>query len=329
LEFKAGKKNKLANFKTSFLLVLAFLVFLLVNFVIFSSRAYKYSDQNINSNYPRIISKFNQNNSTEVTLFIAGDVMLGRTVMKKSYELKDFTYPFKIVADRMRESDIVFVNLENPVIEDCPFRETGLIFCTTPFMLDGLSFAGVDAVNLANNHILNYGKSGLDETLKHLESRNILATGVGDLVKLGRKETVFGFLGFDKSEQVNPKLTKSEIDLIKSSDSQVDILVVSAHWGIEYQDKALPRVRSLAKEIVENGADLIVGHHPHWVQDWEFVNGKPVFYSLGNFVFDQMWSEKTKKGLAVKLVYNDDGILTGYELLPTYMSSWAQPEFVE
>jgi poly-gamma-glutamate synthesis protein (capsule biosynthesis protein) len=101
------------------------------------------------------------------------------------------------------------------------------------------------------------------------------------------------------------------------------------HWGVEYQEKALPGVRGLAKEIIEYGADLIVGHHPHWVQDWEFIDGKPVFYSLGNFVFDQMWSEKTKKGLAVVLTYESNGNLADYKLLPTYMFSWSQPEFVE
>ena len=65
------------------------------------------------------------------------------------------------------------------------------------------------------------------------------------------------------------------------------------------------------------------------MQDWEFIEGKPVFYSLGNFIFDQMWSEETKKGLTVKLIYDENGVLSDYELLPTYMSSWAQPEFVE
>lgn len=270
----------------------------------------------------------------DTTLLIAGDVMLGRTVMAKTYEADDYIYPFRKVSDTLHQADITFINLENPVIESCRPHEGGFIFCTTPEMLEGLIVSGIDVVSLANNHTLNYGKSGLDETLEQLKKAGILATGVGNLVEVERNGVVFGFLGFDKSQQTNPKLTEDEIGLIVESDSQVDVLVVSMHWGVEYQDKALPGVRSLAEEIVGYGADLIVGHHPHWVQDWEFIEtdgqgGKPVFYSLGNFIFDQMWSEETKKGLAVELIYDKEGNLVNYELLPTYMSSWSQPEFVK
>jgi len=265
----------------------------------------------------------------EITIFTTGDVMLGRTVMIKAYERENYLFPFEKVADEMRDADITFFNLENPVMENCPYHSSGYTFCARSKMLDGLVFSGVDVVNLANNHILNYGNKGFEETRQHLGERNILATGTGELIIIERRGVVFGFLGFDKAQQTNPKLTQAEIDLVRGSDMQVDVLIVSMHWGVEYQDKALPGVRTLAKEIVGYGADLIVGHHPHWVQDWEFIDGKPVFYSLGNFIFDQMWSEETKKGLAVKLTYDEDGNLADYELLPTYMSSWSQPEFVE
>jgi poly-gamma-glutamate synthesis protein (capsule biosynthesis protein) len=264
----------------------------------------------------------------KVSLLITGDVMLGRTVMIKSIESEDPTYPFRKVGDRMRTSDIVFINLENPVIESCPFHETGFVFCADLTSLDGLLFAGVDVANLANNHSLNYGKDGLDQTVKHLGDRGIMATGLGELIKIERGGINFGFLGFDKSQQVNPVLTEKESELIKKSDAEVDVLVIAMHWGVEYQNRALPGVRNIARKLVDLGADVVVGHHPHWVQDWEFIDGVPVFYSLGNFVFDQMWSEETKKGMAVKLVY-ENGVLKDYELMPTYMSSWAQPEFVE
>lgn len=330
-EFKTGGKISFGSlFRVSFFVVSVLTISFLSAFVLFlirqhtSGSQFKYK----RSENPLIIDNLNKN-PQEVKLFLAGDVMLGRTVRAKAYELSDFSYPFKKVADVMQSSDITFVNLENPIIENCPSHETGYVFCATPDMLDGLTFAGVDVVNLANNHTLNYGRSGLEDTLKYLFEKNILTTGVGKLVVLERSGVTFGFLGFDKSEQNNPKLTQDEIGLIIASDSEVDVLVVSMHWGVEYQNKALPGVRSLAKEIVSHGADVIVGHHPHWVQDWEFIDDKPVFYSLGNFIFDQMWSEETKKGLAVDLTYDKEGTLIEYQLLPTYMSSWSQPEFVE
>ncbi|MFC1600469.1 CapA family protein [Patescibacteria group bacterium] len=326
MEFKAAGKLKISFTWKRFLLML-FVVFVVLTYfsvLLCYSQKSKLNKEVFYNPIPTATEKVPEN----ISLFIAGDVMLGRTVMGKSYELDDFSYPFRKVSDVMRESDITFVNLENPIVESCPFREIGLIFCATQEMLDGLTFSGVDVVNLANNHTLNYGRSGLNETLEYLKAKNILVTGVEYLITLKRNGVVFGFLGFDKSEQVNPKLTQDEVDLIVSSDKKVDILVVSMHWGVEYQDKALPGVRSLAKDIVGYGADLIVGHHPHWVQDWEYIESKPVFYSLGNFVFDQMWSERTKKGLAVMLTYDSEGNLTDYELLSTYMSSWSQPEFV-
>ena len=328
MEFKASRKNKLNGLiRFLFLSVTAGLVLSLVFYTFCFGR---YLSKNWYSPPQPIEVLINKKLGTEpsgISLFISGDVMLGRTVMTKSLELKDYIYPFRKVAEEIRDSDISFVNLESPVVDSCPHQNTGMIFCTDPSFLEGLTYAGIDVVNLANNHILNYGASGRDQTVKHLEEVNILATGLGKLVKLERNGVVFGFLGFEKSQQVNPKLKQDEIDLITKSDREADILVVSMHWGVEYQDKALPGVRNLAKEIVGYGADLIVGHHPHWVQDYEFIEGKPVFYSLGNFVFDQMWSEETKKGLAVKLIY-EDGVLRGHELLPTYMSFWAQPEFV-
>ena len=312
------------------MLIFLSLIIYLVTHIFYIYPFYKSNIQNVSSKPNRIaISEINLNDEKLASIFIAGDVMLGRTVMLKSLERKDPVYPFRKVADVMREADIVFINLENPIIDSCPPHDSGYIFCTDPSLIEGLLHAGVDVVSLANNHIFNYGISGKKETVMHLNDAGIMATGLSDLVKLERNGIVFGFLGFDKSEQNNPKLEQDEIDLITASEEEVDVLVVAMHWGVEYQNKALPGVRDLAREMIGYGADLIVGHHSHWVQDWEFIEGKPVFYSLGNFIFDQMWSEETKKGLTVKLIYDENGVLSDYELLPTYMSSWAQPEFVE
>jgi poly-gamma-glutamate capsule biosynthesis protein CapA/YwtB (metallophosphatase superfamily) len=335
LEFKAGRgKYSTKPPGCFFLLAAVILVFSLMTSLIFFAGGL-YVPQNRKDTSLEVITpsvhdaiKIDKE-PVGVSLFVVGDVMLGRTVMIKSFELEDYSYPFRKVSDVMREADVVFINLESPIVDPCPFRDSGYIFCTDPSLIQGLLYAGVDVVSLANNHILNYGVSGKKETIMHLDDAGIMATGLGDLVRLERNGITFGFLGFDKSEQSNPKLEQDEIDLITASEGEVDVLVVAMHWGVEYQNKALPGVRSLAREIIGYGADLIVGHHPHWVQDWEFIEGKPVFYSLGNFIFDQMWSEETKKGLAVKLIYKESGILDSYELMPTYMSSWAQPEFIQ
>lgn len=263
-----------------------------------------------------------------VSLVLVGDVMLGRMVERKSEEVQDFSTPFRRVAQYLSRADLVFANLENPILKNCPPHHTGFKFCATPRMLEGLSLAGIDVVTIANNHSRDFGPQGVAETQEFLRNKGIHITGLGELVVLEKGGMKFGFLGFNKAQEENPKLSVGELELIRESDSKADFLVVGMHWGVEYRDKALPGVRKLARELVEAGADVVVGHHPHWIQENESIDGKPVFYSLGNFVFDQFWSEETRRGLVVKLIFEDRRI-ANQELLPVYINSSAQPEFIK
>jgi len=261
---------------------------------------------------------------SETTIMLAGDVMLGRTVMTKSLDSGNPDYPFEKVSDELNEADVVFVNLENPIVSNCPRSSEDLIFCTKPAMVEGLVAAGVNIVNLANNHTRNYGENGLSETIEILDEKEILTTGLGELVVREVKGIKYGFLGFDFISRT-PK--ENDYELVKESVNEVDVLIVGVHWGAEYKREPAEIQKQWAKELVEAGADVVVGHGSHWVQEIEYINEKPVYYSLGNFIFDQMWSEETKTGLVMKLTFRD-GELVKEEKLPTYMSSWAQPEFI-
>ncbi|MFH1864228.1 MAG: CapA family protein [bacterium] len=267
----------------------------------------------------------------EVEIILTGDVMLGRSVLIRTEKERDWTYPFNKVSEYLRNSDIVFSNLESPIVENCPRTDSGMVFCTDNKMTEGLKRANIGVVTVANNHMGNYGQKGINDTKRYLIGAGIDYTGVGDLVVKEVKGTKFGFLGFDF---VNAKPTDLDLKLIRQSDSLVDVLIVGVHWGEEYKDKANKKQREIAKDLVENGADVIAGHHSHWVQDTEKINqtstklrwARPVYYSLGNFVFDQEWSEETKKGLVIKLTFKD-GELIKEEKLPIYISSLGQPEF--
>ena len=261
-----------------------------------------------------------------VSIILAGDVMLGRSVTIESLDKqKNPKYPFLKVADVFRQVDIVFVNLENPVVENCPRVEHGFTFCSPPQMLEGLSFSGVNVVTIANNHSLNFGPGGFEETKRHLNTYAIDAVGYGNLVirKLGN--TSIGFLGFDF---LSSKPTTSDFNLIKQSNGKVDILIVGVHWGVEYESEPREFQREWARQMVRAGVDVISGHHPHWVQSDEVIDGVPVYYSLGNFVFDQMWSEETKKGMLVELLIQN-GEIKESNRMNTYISNWAQPEVVD
>ena len=100
----------------------------------------------------------------QTSLIFTGDIMFGRSVMTKSLKLKNPNYPFMNVADVLRNVDIVFSNLESPIVDNCSYVDSGLKFCADPKMIEGLKYAGVDIVSLANNHILNYGKEDLLKT---------------------------------------------------------------------------------------------------------------------------------------------------------------------
>lgn len=315
-------KNPLWPSSLRFKLILFFaLIFSLLIFSSLFSKLFKTPETNP-PDTPT--SELERTLKSETRLILTGDVMLGRNVEIMSREVGDFSYPFEKVADRLKNADIVFINLENPIVKNCPTHNSGFTFCATPEMIAGLVFSGVDVVNLANNHSGNYGQVGLNQSVENLAEKEILTTGLGKLITLERDGMIFGFLGFDFTVK-SP--IKADYELIKSSDSQVDFLIVGVHWGVEYTDKPTESQRIWAKQMVEAGADVIAGHHPHWVQESEFIEGKPVYYSLGNFVFDQMWSEETRKGLVVALTFKG-GFLQAQEFFPIYIQNWAQPKFV-
>ena len=305
----------------SFIIILASAFLIVLLYVLFLGKPLK----------SNIFKVFGVKNQIEVVLL--GDVMLGRSVMTKSIKEQDFSYPFKKVEKTLSEADLVFANLEAPFVKGCSKSDSGMKLCADPGMAKGLSDAGMDVLSLANNHISDYGDKGLKDTEQVLSDNNIAYTGLGSLVIKEVGGVNFGFLGFDF---VSKKLTQADLDLVADSDKKVDVLIVGVHWGTEYKAKASNSQRLTAKSLVEAGADVIVGHHPHWVQDIEYINptslklrwARPVYYSLGNLVFDQPWSEETKKGLVIKLTFKD-GELLREEKLPIYISSLGQPEFVK
>ena len=258
-------------------------------------------------------------------IILTGDVMLGRTVMTKALSLNDPAYPFRKITEQLKERDIVFINLESPIVDNCPKIETGLIFCASPEMLTGLTLAGIDIATLANNHINNFGQKGVNDTKKYLSERGIEWTDESNLVVKDINNTKFGFLGLNFTFKTP---TQKDFNTISESKSRVDVLILGVHWGVEYTTNPTPNQQEWAKRFIENGADVVVGHHPHWIQVREYIEGKPVFYSLGNFVFDQMWSEETKKGIVVELSFRGRELIDE-KIKNIYMSSWAQPNFVE
>ena len=291
----------------------------------------------------------------ETTLLFTGDIMLSRNVAGRMISHNDFAYPFLNIADRVKAADIAFANLESPFSEKGPyFKEGTLVFNADPKAAEGLKFAGFDMLSTANNHALDQGNTGLGYTLKVLADAQIASVGTTTPVdspnethqscRLGkvleRNGMSFGFLAYsyaghnDGGKVPHPLVCdwqdKAQVaEDIAALKAKVDFLIVSTHMGTEYKREPEQANAELARAAVEAGADMVVGHHPHWHQTVERVpDNKLIFYSLGNFVFDQMWSQETREGMAVEVKFKGKA-LSDVTLLPVMIDDFCCPRWAE
>jgi len=267
----------------------------------------------------------------EVTqVMLGGDMMLGRAVNFNMHRKQDFGYPVAKIADKFKQADIAMVNLEAPILASCELTGEGMQLCSDFQSLYTLHFAGIDVVQLANNHILDYGLEGLEETKKWVNFQGIEETGLGEVAFKEVRGVRFGFLGFNQVwPMMDPVQNANEEDLIQEISKlkkEADVVIVGFHWGSEYTNIANGEQKNLARAAIIAGADLVWGQHPHWVQGVEIYEGKPIFYSLGNLVFDQMWSKETREGLVVELNFWKDHLVEA-RLLPVFMEDFSQPSW--
>lgn len=258
------------------------------------------------------------------TLITTGDIILARSVNAKEVKLKNFLWPFAKAAPFLKSADLTFINFESPLIPNCPIAEEGIKFCGDPQNLEGLISAGVDVVNLANNHLGDWGLSGIESTIKLLNGAGISTTGGGSLAFKNVKGLNFAFLGFND-------LGGQKLDLcpqIKQAKNEAKIVVVAFHWGKEYTSQPTPRQKELGHSAIDCGADLVIGNHPHWIQPVEIYQNKAVIYAHGNFIFDQMWSQKTKEGIVAKFTFFEDKLLD-VQFFPIQIENFGQPYFLE
>lgn len=280
----------------------------------------------------------------QTTIFFAGDIMLSRNVANKMQIANDFTLPFQNVKDFISHADIAFANLESPFSNLGPyFIEGSLVFNANPLSIEGLKLAGFDILSTANNHTLDQKLIGLDFTLNHLRENGIQSVGTlpsnlqVEPVTITHENMTYGFLAYSYTAyndggSVHPRVAnfndieKLKQDVLDLKGRRADIVIVSMHAGTEYTRTPSQKQIDFAHTAIDAGADLVIGHHPHWVQTVEQYNGKWIFYSLGNFVFDQMWSQDTKEGLTLLVTYKNSEI-TKIELKPVIIENYCCPRW--
>lgn len=270
------------------------------------------------------------NNSNEYTIFATGDVIPARSVNAKMVRLKNFNYPFEKTVNLLRNADLLLINLESPLIPNCQITEEGMEFCGDPRDVGGLVYAGVRVANIANNHSGNFGAVGINGTIHLLKENNIEATGNGQPAIVTVKGKRFGFLGYNSIGAKEAGIAWADIPQIQtdiqSLKKQVDFVIVSFHWGIEYTSNPTGQQQELAHMAIDAGADLIIGNHPHWVQGIEEYKNRLITYAHGNFVFDQMWSEETRQGVVGKYTFNNAGLID-VKFFPVVIDDYSQPRF--
>lgn len=251
-----------------------------------------------------------------VTLMFVGDMMFDRHIRTKARQNGGYSYILEPMAPLFNSADLIIGNLEGPVTTN-PSRSEGSVpgstdnyfFTFDPVILEELKkFPFV--VNLGNNHITNFGSDGIDQTLDFLAGAQIPFFG-----QIGRAATTpesviipvrnlkVALINYNEFLPGGMERALADIQKLKP---QSDLVVVYPHWGAEYVPVANQVIADQARAFADAGADLVIGSHPHVIQNQETYNGVPIYYSLGNFVFDQYFSPEVMKGLVVTAVIDPD-----------------------
>ncbi len=266
----------------------------------------------------------------EINVAFVGDTFMDRSIRQKS-EKHGYDFMFECIRPYFYNFDYVVANVESPVTRNKsvsvgtePGSPNNYRFTTDPKALNAMLRAGINVLGIDNNHMYDFGSSGIEETGKH-----IIESGIkyfGDPVnnnyrslKITEGKNVFTLISFNEFFGSAQK-TLQEIALAKKEGGKA---IVFAHWGNEYSP-VTARVRQLAKEFVDAGADMVIGMHPHVVQETENYNGSYIAYSLGNFLFDQYFNDEVKTGAIVEMQMID-GEITKIGMRKTHLDEFRRP----
>jgi poly-gamma-glutamate capsule biosynthesis protein CapA/YwtB (metallophosphatase superfamily) len=239
-----------------------------------------------------------------IKLAFVGDVMWADRV-EDALAREGWEYPYLHVKPFLQQADITVANLETPVSGRGAAITKKYAYRSSPAGLPAFKQAGFDLVNLANNHILDYGVEGMLDTFAQLNQSQIRYVGAGRDAQEAYQPVIMqkdglkvAFLGFsrvvpDHSWKAGEQLpgvaetynSNPPVESVQRAKNEADVVVVLVHWGKERESKPVEHQTQLAHRYIDAGADLVVGSHPHVLQGFEQYKGKWIAYSLGNFVF--------------------------------------------
>lgn len=254
------------------------------------------------------------------TFLAAGDISLSRNIAQTIKTSGSTSTPFKGIESLLASTDFNFANLESPFGGHDRFTpKDTLVFNAPSANVAGLVDYNFKVLTLANNHALDQGVTGVTTTQKILQAHGIHYTGIGETLDAAWTPVIYesngiviGFIGASYSSvNDNGKTTNTYVARIEDTERlqkaisllrpRVDYIIVTMHAGTEYVREPNQKQITFAHTAIDYGADMVIGHHPHWIQTIEEYKSKYIFYSLGNFIFDQSWSQETREGLALKI----------------------------
>lgn len=253
-------------------------------------------------------SKSSKSDPNQATFMAVGDMSFGWGVNEIAQKY-GYNYLFNNVSKILRKGDLVLANLEGPITLRGRQIKKNIRFRYNPAVLTAIRDSGISLCSLANNHTLDYGRIGLLDTLAYLSQYGLKSMGAGCNESSAHQPLIvnqnglkIAFLAYTDYPYVGLLYDPNNATVARASDplvvrdikqvkKQVDLVIVSFHWGTEFASEPNARQRTLAQLAIDSGADLIIGHHPHVLQPSEYYKGKLIIYSLGNFIFDM-------KGLA-------------------------------
>ena len=250
------------------------------------------------------------------TILFGGDLLFDRSI-RLAMEREGEDYGLSCIADLLRSADLVVANLEGPItsnpsksayagVEE-PDNVTFTFPTTTAHLL---ARHNIRVVNLGNNHILNFGVEGYRETLEWLHAARVdyfgdPGAGLANVLRRGYVRGIpLSFINWNDWGGAS----QDDIEALVGKEREAGYLsVVYTHWGEEYVP-ASDRMRDIGHRLIEAGAEIVVGSHPHVVQEHELYRGKYIYYSLGNMIFDQYWDESVRRGLLLRVKFSPQGV---------------------
>lgn len=317
------------------IMVLVFFVIFSVSFIIRPVTGHKEQEESSFQTVSKLDTPEEERKQEvkDVSILFLGDMMFDRYI-RETADRKGYNFLLDDEVGVLQKSDIAVGNLEGPITENLSQSSGSVVgsadnytFTFDPEVARFLSMKNIRIVNIGNNHITNFGKEGLKSTEEFLAQESVQYFGA--IGKDAEKDSIaftlsgvrISLINYNEFSRVPLSVT---LEHIQKERKKSDSVIVYTHWGIEYEKYSSESQQEKAHQFIDAGADVVFGSHPHVIEEKEIYQGKAIYYSLGNAIFDQYFSLETKQGLAVQMSIDTKTKEISFQEFPLVLNSTGQ-----